>query len=849
MKRLYILLLLCLIANIAQAQKISRSYHEQSLSKVLEDLNAASASHDISFVYNDLEDFTVTCSFKNKNIDEALQMVIGLYPVRIERDEEKYFVECTYKTDRHLTGTIVDEQSQPVAFANVAILNPTDSTILSGGVSNEAGQFVVPYEQEKVIARISYIGYKTVYRLCTSESIGTVRLQPEAYTINNVTVKGSRPQFKFSPGGLRVNVQGTLLANMGTALSVLGELPRVTAEGDKVEVYGKGKPEIYINNKKVRDINELRELKSTDILSVEVISNPDAQYDATVESVIRIKTTKQLTDGFSFNSQTRLNYNSLLDGYETVNATWRSGRLETFTKIDYYNNANKQDLGIVTNIITPHESVRTEQSTALKFRSEFATAKVGFSYDLNDNNSVGASYTFSKSFSGNGGWSGTEQVWFNGQKEGTVENKTDVNQLIGPQHNLDVYYIGKLGKLGVSFDGSYYWSKEKEAQDVAENGSELESRSVVTHSNKHNRLIAGKVVLSYPVGKGALSFGSETSYTSTHNLYISDFSEIPSTDNRVRENHVALFAEYTLPLNQMWNVSGGLRYEHAANEYSSYDQRLDDPSRTYDDLFPNISLGWTKQKWNVSFAYNSRVARPSYKALTRHLQYDSRFLYEGGNPLLHPQFNHNVSLNVVYSWLSLQAEYSIQKDKTMQLMSLYNQQAIAFTMWENIDHFRQFNISVVAAPKLSWYQPQFMLAYYQQFFDAKAYGIAHNLRKPRLYARLQNRFLIGKSAFVAFEWQGWTTHSGGPLNYKPMSFANLKFYKGFHNNRWMLNLDITDILNSYRERWTASGNGVENEKDGKMFSRQVVLTVTYNFNQKRSKYRGMGAGEDEKSRF
>ena len=82
-----------------------------------------------------------------------------------------------------------------------------------------------------------------------------------------------------------------------------------------------------------------------------------------------------------------------------------------------------------------------------------------------------------------------------------------------------------------------------------------------------------------------------------------------------------------------------------------------------------------------------------------------------------------------------------------------------------------------------------------------------------------------------------------------MSFANLKFYKGFHNNLWMLNLDITDILNSYRECWTAYGNGVESEKDGKMFSRQVVLTVTYSFNQKRSKYRGTGAGEDEKSRF
>ena len=849
MKKVYLIFICALVVGMARAQKISRDYKSQPLSSVLEDLNAATDRYDISFVYNDLEDFVVTCSFQNQRIDEALKTVIGLYPVSITKEGDKFFVECVYKTERHLTGTLIDEHGQPVAFANVAVLNPADSTILSGGVSNEGGQFVVPYEQEKVLARITYIGYKTVYRLCTSESMGTIRLQPEAYTISNVTVTGSRPQFKLSSDGLRVNVQGTLLANMGTAFGVLGELPRVTTEGDKVEVYGKGQPEIYINNKKVHDVNELRELKSTDILSVEVISNPGAQYDATVESVIRIKTIKRLADGFSFSSQTHINYNSLLDGYETVKATWRSGRLETFANIDYYNHANKQDIGLTTNIITPHETVRTEQSTALKFRSESASAKVGFSYDLDDNNSLGTSYTLSKSFSGKGRWSGNEQIWLNGQKVGTVESNTDVNRSMGPQHNLDVYYLGKWGKLGVNFDGSYYWSKQNEAQGVAENSSEVENRSVNTQSNNYNRLIAGKLVMSLPVGKGTLSLGSEASLTSTHSLYMSDFSEIPSTDIRVKENHVALFAEYSLPLSQTWNVSGGLRYEHATNEYSSFGQRLDDPSRTYDDLFPNVSLGWTKKKISVSFAYNSRVARPTYRALTRHLQYDSRFLYDGGNPLLHPQFNHNLSINAGYSWLSLQAEYSIQKDKTMQLMNLYNQQAIAFLKWENIDHFRQFAVSVVAAPKLNWYQPQLMLAYSQQFFDAHAYGIAQNLRKPRFYARLQNRFLIGKSAFVALEWQGWTTYSGGPGNYKPMSFANLKFYKGFHNNRWMLNLDFTDILNSYRERWTVYGNGVENEKDGKMFSRQAVLTLTYNFNQKRSKYRGTGAGEDEKSRF
>ena len=144
MKKLFILLLLCTAANGVVAQKINRSYQDQSLSRVLEDLNAATSRHEISFVYNDLEDFTVTCSFERLSLNDALMKVVGFYPVRIVRDGDKYFVECTHKTERHLRGTLIDEQGQPVAFANIAVLNPADSTLLSGGVSNEAGQFVVP---------------------------------------------------------------------------------------------------------------------------------------------------------------------------------------------------------------------------------------------------------------------------------------------------------------------------------------------------------------------------------------------------------------------------------------------------------------------------------------------------------------------------------------------------------------------------------------------------------------------------------------------------------------------------------------------------------------------------------
>lgn len=79
-----------MIACIAAAQTISRQYKGLSLSKVLEDLNAVTENHNISFIYNDLENFTVTCNFKHLSLEEALHTVVGFYPVRIAKDNDKF---------------------------------------------------------------------------------------------------------------------------------------------------------------------------------------------------------------------------------------------------------------------------------------------------------------------------------------------------------------------------------------------------------------------------------------------------------------------------------------------------------------------------------------------------------------------------------------------------------------------------------------------------------------------------------------------------------------------------------------------------------------------------------------
>ena len=45
------------------------------------------------------------------------------------------------------TGTVLDEQGQPFAFANVVLLNPADSAFISGTTTDDAGAFSLTAEQ------------------------------------------------------------------------------------------------------------------------------------------------------------------------------------------------------------------------------------------------------------------------------------------------------------------------------------------------------------------------------------------------------------------------------------------------------------------------------------------------------------------------------------------------------------------------------------------------------------------------------------------------------------------------------------------------------------------------------
>ena len=380
MRRLTFICVLSLVTTLALAQRITRHYDNVSMSKALMELNDLQREYTVNFIYDELEDFKVTTDIRHEKLTDAILQIVGFYPIRVVKSgEHEIFVECTHKTDRHLTGTIIDEQGVPVAYANVAILNPTDSTLLSGGVSNESGYFAVPYEQERILARISYVGYKTVYRHCNQPNVGTIRMQPDNYTLNGVVVQGERPKVVLQGNSLMMNVEGTVMERLGTAEDVLTRVPMIAKRGEGFEILGKGAP------------NELRNIQSDFIRSVEVIQNPGARYDASVNAVIIIRTKRAAGEGLGVELSSWSRCGRGYANNERINLTYRTGGLELFANLFGAYNRRKSNGEFEQTIFADTLWVINNKQKN-NVRNPFLEGRFGFNYQINDSHSFGGFY-------------------------------------------------------------------------------------------------------------------------------------------------------------------------------------------------------------------------------------------------------------------------------------------------------------------------------------------------------------------------------------------------------------------------------------------------------------------------
>ena len=840
------MLVCCLVFTGVQAQKITREYNNVSLSEALRKLNEQTEKYTISFLYNELEDFHITTSVHRKNVPDAIRQMIGFYPIRMTIEDREIIVECPQKTAPRYKGTVIDEQGQPVAYANIALLSPQDSTLITGGVSNESGLFVIPCEQETVLARISYVGYKTIYKQCDNTELGSIRIQPETQTLKGVTVKGQRLLYTATDRGLQVSIQGTPLEQFGSVTDMLTHLPLMMSNG---EIAGHGKPEIYINNKKVRNEDELNRLRADEILSAEIITNPGVEYGAEVTSVIRLKTIRKTGEGWSgnFSAAYRQGKEYYANGNAALNYRTRNG-MDFFAR--GFMTSNNQVINATANDqLQASNRWDFKKETTFLNRYNYYFADLGWNWEISEKHSLGLTYTANNYITdATHSIETDEEVWRDGQFKEAETNKTVTSLKPRMEHAVNAYYVGEIGKWKLDFSADYYGGHSESDME----GGTVGEKGVSSKTLTKNNLLAEKLVVTAPFPLGSLTFGEEVASVDR----TSDFTQSGfSADNNIHQQTTtwSLFVNYALQVKK-FNLNAGLRWQNEHNDYETNGRKDAEQSPDYHVLIPRFSLTYRTEQWTHTFSYQCFRRNPAYSTLSTAVNYRSKYEYQTGNPYLRPTTTHHVSWTTNYRWIHAELYYQYIKNINHSFQVAYDDAdhpGVILDDRRNVPKSQNYGLEINVTPKIGIWQMNYSADFYFNNRDLEAIGITHKWNGLGTYFNLDNTLSLPRDWLLNIRMELTPYNEQGCSQTKTTGGIDLRLSRQFLKDKSLsVALLVNDILHTrYIEMTAYGGINVRTQFKEYRDTRRVGIDLSWKFNATRSRYKGSHAGQSERNRL
>lgn len=763
------------------------------------------------------------------------------------------FSAITPMMAQDIKGKIVDEKGEPLAFANVVLLNRQDSAFVKGVVSGEDGHFAIDSACNNGIIKVTSVGYKTAWKDCTGENAGVIKMVADSKVLGEVVVKSFQPKTILKNGGMTTTVAGSVLEKAGTMEHLLDRIPNVSAQNGNIKVFGRGEPIIYINGRQMRDRSELDRLSSDNIKSVEVIANPGARYAASTKAVIRITTKKIQGDGFGFDATTEGSYDEKknMGGYARLNLYYRRNGLElgAYAYGSKQSSPDEKDLQQMTYL---DKTLNQQDRTRWKNKTETFSSRLNASYQFDDNNSLGASISFLRN----------PKLQTDGKTEGSVlrdevltETTTYIRSEFGQNSNWssNIYYVGKIGKLGIDFNTDWFWSKGNNRNNIDEHyqevNSDMQNQLVNSTTSKYNRLIASKMVLSYPLFGGDLSVGGEYSFTNRNTNY----TIIPNTlaDNvidRIKEGMASAFVTYNRDFGKL-NMEAGLRYENMDFKYYDDGQYMAEQSKTYGEWFPSLSLSMPIGNVQMQVSYAADINRPNYWVLRSGVQYSNHYTYETGNPFLVSEISRNISYDLAYKWLTFNLTYEHVSDPIYQTVEIYKDNAtIGLMRMINGKSYNNVTSTLNLQPTFGIWHPMLSAMVEKQWFELQTRD-GQYLNKPVAMFRFNNTFDTKWAIFSVMMTYITKGYEENHYIYKPMFNTDLSIYKGFLKDCLTLQLYVSDVFGTNDSHIIGKYGKLKETVFDEFSTSKISLTVRYKFNTTRSKYKGTGAGDSQKNRM
>lgn len=568
-----------------------------------------------------------------------------------------------------VSGRVLDASlNQPLPYVNILIQDTEDSTI-TGGITEDDGTFKIDKIPEgNIKVSIQYIGYKTIVKSITigqnnyDVDFGDIRLEEDLESLAEVTVVAEVTTIQQKVDRKVINIGKDLTTAGATASDIMNNLPSVNVDQQtgNISLRGNENVRVMVDGKlsNVPIAQLLRQIPSTSIKQIELITNPSAKYNPEgMSGIINIILHKNTTIGFNGNVNFGLTKEIFAKFNSSIDMNYRNGKFNFYG--NYGNNiGNNDNFGMIERL-----DDGSEQSFKFKNNNKSHLYKVGVDFYMNDNNTI-SFFTNQNIFNGLGfGDVGIQYVGaplqrqrFNNDTENRVEQYNGIYnhefKKEGEKIDLEVDYstfnqdeVANFNFVNIPFPPNYI--------DFVDT-----NRDQTVVNLDYTNPLSEKAKLE--VGAEARLFETNIDYNST-GLSVNEnqddvsnngdeFIATPATVFSYKRDIYSVYVTYGKTF-EKWSYQVGARAESVSEDASAIRQ-LETSEETipfendYFQVYPSAFVTYNpSDKNSYQMSVSRRVDRPGLQQVNPIREWSTPLISSFGNTNLQPQFTNSVEAN------------------------------------------------------------------------------------------------------------------------------------------------------------------------------------------------------------
>lgn len=572
------------------------------------------------------------------------------------------FITINAQNTGVISGKVIDNVSKKAFFyANVNIKK--DNKIITGGMTSENGTFSIkdiPYDDYTVV--VQFIGYKDYSKKITLTAnnkiinLNSIFLEEAAAQLEDVEIIKEKSTFEQKIDRKVINVGKDLISAGATAGEIMNNIPSVSVDPqtNAISLRGNENVRVLIDGKPTNiDVAQLlKQIPSSSIKQIELITNPSAKYNPEgMSGIINIILNKNSNKGFNGSINNGVTFGKTPKANSSFDMNYKVG------KVNIYGN-----YGFNHGLQSNHGNINSyqpgaEKNVDMNFRNKNTSHlyKIGIDYYLNDFNTL-SFYTNQNNYYSSGN-SVTTVNYFDNLLNDIIQNNNSKSTNNSGTYNLDFKHKFKKEGENIELEANYNknYSNENSTFDFQVLPNSYTELNAITNNSNNT-----KINLDYTnpfKDNSKLEMGLETRIENTENnfdkniAYYSDFRY----ERKIHSAYATFGKQWT-----KWGYQIGTRFEnYTANALfhvvDSQDENANGNTteiltKTFNDqintFYPSGYLSYKISDNNsINFNYSRRVDRPSIGQVNPIREWSTPTVKSVGNPYLKPQFTNSFELN------------------------------------------------------------------------------------------------------------------------------------------------------------------------------------------------------------